>query len=58
MFRKTDERKVWYEWIVESYMEIASPTDRAGSSRDENDRKRIRLAVSDLHSSKERGCMM
>jgi protein arginine N-methyltransferase 5 len=44
MWRQTDDRKVWYEWLVESFI-------TAGG-------KRIRLAISDLHSSKANGCMM
>lgn len=43
-WRQTDDRKVWYEWLVESYLTI-------------ND-QRVRLSVSDLHSSKSNGCMM
>ncbi|KAH9865869.1 hypothetical protein J1614_009456 [Plenodomus biglobosus] len=35
-WRQTDDRKVWYEWLVESYMTVNG--------------QRIRLAVSDLHS--------
>ncbi|KAA8625080.1 protein arginine N-methyltransferase HSL7 [Pyrenophora tritici-repentis] len=43
-WRQTDDRKVWYEWLVESYMVVNG--------------QRIRLGVSDLHSSKSNGCMM
>lgn len=43
-WRQTDDRKVWYEWLVESYMTVSG--------------QRIRLGVSDLHSSKSNGCMM
>lgn len=43
-WRQTDDRKVWYEWLVESYMTVNG--------------QRIRLGVSDLHSSKSNGCMM
>ncbi|CBX92914.1 similar to protein arginine N-methyltransferase [Plenodomus lingam JN3] len=43
-WRQTDDRKVWYEWLIESYMTING--------------QRIRLSVSDLHSSKSNGCMM
>ncbi|KAI8936187.1 hypothetical protein NX059_006621 [Plenodomus lindquistii] len=43
-WRQTDDRKVWYEWLVESYMTVGG--------------QRIRLGVSDLHSSKANGCMM
>ncbi|KAI4625090.1 uncharacterized protein J4E87_004936 [Alternaria ethzedia] len=43
-WRQTDDRKVWYEWLVESYLTVEG--------------RRIRLDVSDLHSSKSNGCMM
>ncbi|KAF2747247.1 protein arginine N-methyltransferase HSL7 [Sporormia fimetaria CBS 119925] len=44
MWRQTDDRKVWYEWLVESFMTV--------------DGRRIRLSTSDLHSSKASGCLM
>ncbi|KAF2637129.1 Skb1 methyltransferase [Massarina eburnea CBS 473.64] len=44
MWRQTDDRKVWYEWLVESFMDING--------------QRIRLGVTELHSSKSNGCMM
>jgi protein arginine N-methyltransferase 5 len=43
-WRQTDDRKVWYEWLVESFITIGD--------------QRVRLSVSDLHSSKSNGCMM
>ncbi|KAH7414544.1 PRMT5 arginine-N-methyltransferase-domain-containing protein [Phaeosphaeria sp. MPI-PUGE-AT-0046c] len=43
-WRQTDDRKVWYEWLVESFMNVGG--------------QRIRLGISDLHSSKSNGCMM
>jgi len=44
MWRQTDDRKVWYEWLVESFVSVGG--------------KRVRLGVSDLHSSKKNGCLM
>ncbi|RYD39610.1 MAG: hypothetical protein EOP85_15655, partial [Verrucomicrobiaceae bacterium] len=44
MWRQTDDRKVWYEWLVESFMTVNG--------------QRIKLGVSDLHSSKSSGCLM
>lgn len=44
MWRQTDDRKVWYEWLVESFVTING--------------HRVHLGVSDLHSSKANGCMM
>ncbi|KAF2761499.1 Skb1 methyltransferase, partial [Pseudovirgaria hyperparasitica] len=43
MWRQTDDRKVWYEWLVESYIRLGD--------------KRIRLGTSALHSSKRNGCL-
>jgi protein arginine N-methyltransferase 5 len=43
-WRQTDDRKVWYEWLVESFMVING--------------QRVRLSISELHSSKSNGCMM
>ena len=44
MWRQTDDRKVWYEWLVESFITVGG--------------RRTRLGVSDLHSSKSSGCLM
>lgn len=44
MWRQTDDRSVWYEWLVEVYEKV-------------NGRKR-RLAISDLHSSRKHACLI
>lgn len=44
MWRQTDDRKVWYEWLVEAFVDVGG--------------KKLRVAVSDLHSSKKNGCLM
>jgi protein arginine N-methyltransferase 5 len=44
MWRQTDDRKVWYEWLVESFITVNG--------------QRLRLNTSDLHSSKSHGCLM
>lgn len=44
MWRQTDDRKVWYEWLVEAFTLVGD--------------RRLRICVSDLHSSKKNGCMM
>ncbi|KAF2704450.1 arginine N-methyltransferas-like protein [Pleomassaria siparia CBS 279.74] len=44
MWRQTDDRKVWYEWLVESFVTVNN--------------RRLRLSISDLHSSKSNGCLM
>ncbi|KAI9666801.1 MAG: methyltransferase protein [Alyxoria varia] len=49
MWRRTDGRKVWYEWLVESfgYMENA-----------QRRRTKVRLGASDLHSSENTPSLM
>ncbi|GAM88580.1 hypothetical protein ANO11243_066140 [Dothideomycetidae sp. 11243] len=44
MERRTDDRKVWYTWHVSVWVEIGGV--------------RQRTAVSDVHSSRENGCLM
>ncbi|KAL9126415.1 MAG: hypothetical protein Q9217_004526 [Psora testacea] len=48
MFRATDDRKVWYEWMLEAWSN--NPAVASGTE--------FRLGVSELGSSKEKGCMM
>ncbi|KAI9821967.1 MAG: methyltransferase protein [Pycnora praestabilis] len=45
IWRQTDDRKVWYEWLVEAFLVVGSE-------------RRVRLGVSDLHSSQKNGCLM
>ena len=52
MFRKTDDRKVWYEWLVEVFILVGRDTHRNGGYR------RVRVGMSDLHSSIKDGCLM
>ncbi|CAK3871551.1 arginine N-methyltransferase [Lecanosticta acicola] len=44
IWRQTDDRKVWYEWFIEVFKTV--------------DKKKMRLAVSELHSSAKNGCLM
>lgn len=44
MWRQTDDRKVWYEWFVEVYKEIG--------------KHRMKVASSELHSSRKNACLM
>ncbi|KAK5121815.1 hypothetical protein LTR85_004690 [Meristemomyces frigidus] len=44
MWRQTDDRKVWYEWVIEVY-------ERVGG-------KRKKLGMSELHTSRKNGCLM
>ncbi|CUS13596.1 unnamed protein product [Tuber aestivum] len=44
IWRQTSERKVWYEWVVEAFFR--------------NGGQRCCLGATDLHSSKQNGCLM
>ncbi|KAF2804889.1 arginine N-methyltransferas-like protein [Mytilinidion resinicola] len=44
MWRQTDDRKVWYEWMVEAFLTLSG--------------SRVRLGASELHSSRMNGCLM
>ena len=57
MWRKTDQRKVWYEWQVDVYIHASTARGDAkgkGSARG----KKIRIGGSELHSSEKEGCLM
>ncbi|EEP80370.1 hypothetical protein UREG_05212 [Uncinocarpus reesii 1704] len=56
MYRQTDNRRVWYEWIVEVF-EIRDSTGSLASPRT-NGARRHRVAMSDFHSSIKDGCLM
>lgn len=45
MWRKTDDRKVWYEWMMEVYAVI----DKS---------RRIKVGATELHSSEKEACLM
>ncbi|TVY81482.1 Protein arginine N-methyltransferase skb1 [Lachnellula suecica] len=45
IWRQTDDRKVWYEWIVEAFVMIGPE-------------KRMRLGMSEVGSSRKVGCLM
>jgi len=45
IWRQTDDRKVWYEWMVETFIVIGPA-------------KRLRVGISDLGSSRKNGCLM
>ncbi|KAL9096857.1 MAG: hypothetical protein Q9165_000821 [Trypethelium subeluteriae] len=44
IWRLTDDRRVWYDWMVEAYAVIKD--------------KRVRIGLSGLHSSRKNGCLM
>lgn len=45
MWRQTDDRKVWYEWMLEVYAVI----DKT---------RRIKVGSTELHSSEKEACLM
>ncbi|KAE8453517.1 hypothetical protein EG329_010378 [Mollisiaceae sp. DMI_Dod_QoI] len=45
IWRQTDDRKVWYEWLVEAYVMIGSD-------------KRMRIGMSEMGTSRKVGCLM
>lgn len=89
MFRQTDNRKVWYEWMVEVFRlerisnlagvsspqrsttpvmsgaRVASPgpgkperKDSYYNNNNSNGYRRIRVGMSEMHSSIKEGCLM
>ncbi len=49
IFRATDNRKVWYEWMVEAWSNVMYGG---------GEKRKVRLGVSEVGSSKGNGCMM
>lgn len=45
MWRQTDDSKVWYEWLVEVFVWGGPDT-------------RLKVAASELHSSRKVACLM
>jgi len=45
IWRQTDDRKVWYEWMVEAFAMVGPE-------------KRMRLGMSEVGSSRKVGCLM
>ncbi len=67
--RCTDGRKVWYEWTVETYLDgytaASCDDDRNRESGDRSvvkgemkNKKRVRLGVSEVGSSRGSACVM
>ena len=52
MWRETDGRKVWYEWMVEAFLDSRVEGEKKGKQR------RMRLGCSAVGSSREGGCLM
>lgn len=53
IFRATDNRKVWYEWMIEAWFNLVGGGVGGGVEK-----RKIRLGVSEINSSKQGGCMM
>lgn len=57
VWRKTDNRRVWYEWLVETFVTIpgSSTLDRRESSSSRTStaatNSRVRLSCSKLHNA-------
>lgn len=49
MWRQTDDRRVWYEWLLEAYVVVS---DQNGKE------KRIKVGSTELHSSEKEACLM
>jgi len=45
IWRQTDDRKVWYEWLVEAFVMVGPE-------------KRMRLGMSEVGTSRKVGCLM
>ena len=45
MWRQTDDRKVWYEWVVEAFAIVGL-------------NKRLRVGMSEVGTSRKVGCLM
>lgn len=88
MYRQTDDRKVWYEWMVEVFAlertaepvtsGVTSPTmsgargkspaNETATNKDSKQQqqplrlrptsRRVKVGMSDLHSSIKEGCLM
>ena len=71
MWRQTDERKVWYEWMVDVYAHAHSKGDASATAGGQVHGKgkgsgyekqtsgtKVRIGGSELHSSIKEACLM
>lgn len=61
MWRKTDDRRVWYEWIVDVFVNLPSPSSSSngkGNAHNGHRGKKVRVSGSELHSSEKDACLM
>ena len=62
MWRRTDDRRVWYEWLVDVYVYVtSSSSDSMAGQQGRNStsaRNKMRVGGSVLHSSEKDACLM
>lgn len=69
MWRRTDDRRVWYEWIVDVFIYLSSSPDDStrgkapagGGTRAPGNKshgRKVRIGGSELHSSEKEACLM
>lgn len=57
MWRQTDDRKIWYEWMVESFaVEHSKGKQQAGLGS--SSERKFRVGGGELHSSIKEACLM
>lgn len=57
MWRQSDDRKIWYEWMVESFGIVPGKGKEAARGAPSSGR-RFRVGASELHSSIKEACLM
>jgi protein arginine N-methyltransferase 5 len=63
MWRQTDERKVWYEWMVDVYAPAQPSRDTTGQGKgkghaEQRQGTKVKIGGSELHSSIKEACLM
>jgi protein arginine N-methyltransferase 5 len=59
MWRQTDERKVWYEWMVDVYATAQPSGEGKGKEQGQGQQgTRVKIGGSELHSSVKEACLM
>jgi protein arginine N-methyltransferase 5 len=57
MWRQSDDRKIWYEWMVESFA-IEPDKGKETTGLASSSGRRFRVGGSELHSSIKEACLM
>ncbi|KIV87234.1 hypothetical protein PV11_02792 [Exophiala sideris] len=57
MWRRTDDRRVWYEWIVDVFIYLPS-SNANGKAGAMSKGPKVRIGGSELHSSEKEACLM